>query len=99
GVQVPLDFVKDGQIVLNIAPRAVSDFHMDTQGLGFNARFGGIPTDVYTPVHAIMGIYARENGKGMMFEKEEGPTDDDPAQSGSGKKPSKAAKPGLRVVK
>lgn len=99
-VQVPHRFVKNGQIVLNIAPGAVIGLLMDKKTVTFNARFGGVPFEVYVPMYAIMGIYAKENGQGMMFEAEpfNGP---DPGQegldtSGIRKGPNK---PSLRVVK
>ena len=75
GVEVPQEFVTDGQIVLNIAPRAVSQFEMDDDHLQLSTRFGGIPIDIYIPLQAIIGIYAHENGRGMAFEPEE-PQDD-----------------------
>lgn len=71
GVHVPQQFVQDGQIVLNIAPTAVVGFELDNTALSFNARFGGVPFDVYVPIAAITAIYARENGAGSMFEPEQ----------------------------
>ena len=69
-VDVPLQFVENGKIVLNIAPRSVLDFSLDDNALSFNARFSGIPTQVYVPMYAIEGIYARENGAGTIFPDE-----------------------------
>jgi len=69
-VAVPQQYVQDGQIVLNIAPRAVMAFSMDHQAVSFNARFGGTPFQVYIPMAAILAIYARENGAGTVFEPE-----------------------------
>jgi len=69
-VDVPLQFVENGKIVLNIAPRSVVDFSLDDNALSFNARFSGIPTQVYVPMYAIEGIYARENGAGTIFPDE-----------------------------
>ncbi|MFC3033030.1 ClpXP protease specificity-enhancing factor [Pseudoalteromonas fenneropenaei] len=66
-VQVPRQFVQDGQIVLNISPSAVTQFSMDNQALSFNARFSGQPMQVYVPMGAILAIYARENGEGTVF--------------------------------
>ncbi len=100
GVEVPLQYVnKDGQIVLNIAPSAVAGFLMDKEAVSFSARFGGVPTQVYVPVRALLGIYARENGQGMVFELEEGveeppvPEPPAPAPKSGGNRPS------LTVVK
>ena len=108
GVEVPQEFVTDGQIVLNIAPRAVSNFDMNQQSVSFSTRFGGIPIDIIVPVSAVVGIYAHENGQGMVFEPEDDPECDPPPTKGptvvpsskTNKRPSKSkAKPSLRVVK
>ena len=71
-VTVPLQFVDEGQIVLNVNPSAVRNFFMDDEAVSFNARFSGQPMDVYVPMRAIMAIYARENGQGMGFGTEPG---------------------------
>lgn len=68
---VPQQFVKDGQIVLNIAPHAVHQFHMDNDVVSFSARFGGVPQQLYIPMPALLGIYARENGAGLFFDPNE----------------------------
>ncbi len=73
-VSVPQDYVTDGQIVLNIAPRAITELEMNNRAISFNTRFGGVPTSIYLPVNALMGIYARENGQGMVFQEEPRPT-------------------------
>ncbi|TKI06920.1 ClpXP protease specificity-enhancing factor [Martelella alba] len=72
GVSVPMEYARDGQIVLNIAPRAVASLEMTNSHVSFNARFGGIPRQVSVPVAAVLAIYARENGAGTMFEPEVG---------------------------
>jgi stringent starvation protein B len=74
-VQVPQGFASDGQIVLNISPSAVRSLHMDNEAVSFEGRFGGVPHSLYVPIGAILGIYARENGQGMVFELES-PLDD-----------------------
>ena len=96
GVDVPQQYVKDGQIVLNISPAAVVDLAMDNEALRFNGRFGGVPVDVYVPMGSVVGIYARENGQGMVFEPEEGPEppDDTPPEPD---KPE--GRPSLKIVK
>lgn len=68
GVEVPQQFVQNGQIVLNIAPTAIGQFSMGQADVSFSARFGGVPFQVYIPMGAILAIYARENGAGTMFE-------------------------------
>ncbi|MBK4785645.1 MAG: ClpXP protease specificity-enhancing factor [Pantoea sp. Pent] len=70
GVQVPLEYARDGQIVLNIAPRAVGNLELANDQVRFNARFGGVPRQVSVPMAAVLAIYARENGAGTMFEPE-----------------------------
>lgn len=69
-VQVPMEFARDGQIVLNIAPRAVGNLQLGDDEVTFNARFGGVPRQVLVPMAAVLAIYARENGAGTLFEPE-----------------------------
>lgn len=68
---VPQQFVKDGQIVLNITPHAVHQFTMDNDAISFSARFSGVPQQLYIPLPALLGIYARENGAGLFFDPTE----------------------------
>ncbi|MBY6019073.1 ClpXP protease specificity-enhancing factor [Halomonas denitrificans] len=70
GVQVPRQFVEDGQIVLNIAPHAVGNLQMGNEEVTFNARFGGQPHALRVPMYAVAAIYARENGAGTVFQPE-----------------------------
>lgn len=65
--KVPKQYVKDGQIVLNMGPNAVRDLHMDNEWVSFNARFGGLAQDILVPVRNVLAIYARETGEGMAF--------------------------------
>ncbi len=98
GVLVPEPYVKDGQIVLNISPSAVVGLELSDEAVQFNGRFGGVPVDIYVPMHAVMGIYARENGQGMVFDMEDADTPPkDPSPQGGGG--SEDSKPSLRVVK
>ncbi|MDF7679270.1 ClpXP protease specificity-enhancing factor [Enterobacteriaceae bacterium ESL0689] len=69
-VQVPMEYASNGQIVLNIAPGAVANLKLMNELVCFDTRFGGIPRSVYVPMAAVLAIYARENGAGMMFEPE-----------------------------
>ncbi len=69
-VKVPMQYVQDGQIVLNISPNAVMAFTMDADAVSFNARFGGVPFQVYIPMAAVLAIHARENGVGTFFPPE-----------------------------
>ena len=70
GTLVPQAYVEDGQITLNISPSAVNQFFMDKQAISFSARFSGIAQEIYIPMGAIVGLYARENGHGMAFPDE-----------------------------
>jgi stringent starvation protein B len=97
-VMVPEQYVKDGQIVLNISPTAVMELDISNEAVSFNGRFGGVATDIFVPVSAVIGIYARENGQGMVFEPEEDqetPPDDTPPEP-SGKP---EGRPSLKIVK
>jgi stringent starvation protein B len=71
GVRVPVQYVKDGKIVLNIAPHAVKDLFVLNDGISFSARFNGAPMMVEAPMSAVLAIYARENGQGMFFDANE----------------------------
>ncbi|UZJ44838.1 ClpXP protease specificity-enhancing factor [Marinimicrobium sp. C6131] len=97
GVEVPQQHVnKDGQIVLNINPTAVKDLFIGLEQISFNARFGGIPTDLVIPCASVLGIYARENGQGMVFEHEPNP---EPPKPDSEAKKDAQKRPNLKVVK
>lgn len=76
GVKVPMQFVQNGQIVLNTAPTAVGNLQLGNDAVTFSARFGGQPFALYIPLNAVLAIYARENGAGTVFTLEE---DDDDA--------------------
>lgn len=104
GVQVPRSAVKDGRVVLNIAPRAVAHLDLNNREVRFNARFGGVSQLVLVPMTAVLAIYALETGQGMMLPDdgmmmhEESPDDmpDPPDSSGEGAKKNVSH---LRVVK
>lgn len=68
GVRVPMEFVRNGEIVLNISFGATSSLKMDNDQVSFKARFGGISRDICIPVGNVIAIYASENGQGMAFE-------------------------------
>ncbi|MGS7250948.1 ClpXP protease specificity-enhancing factor [Pseudomonas sp. SK] len=109
-VQVPDGFASDGQIVLNISPNAVRNLHMDNDAVSFEGRFSGVAHSLFVPSGAILGIYARENGQGMVFELEpsqddmlddedEVQPDDDGPPEGGGQPPRPSGRPSLKVVK
>ncbi|AWB69111.1 ClpXP protease specificity-enhancing factor [Saccharobesus litoralis] len=74
-VQVPREYVKDGQIVLNISSQSTGALNMNNEDIEFNARFGGQARHIIIPVGAVLYIYARETGEGMPFPPE--PVDED----------------------
>lgn len=67
-VRVPLEFVKNGEIVLNVSALATNRLRIGNDAIEFQARFGGVPRDVYVPIERVIAIYARENGQGMAFD-------------------------------
>lgn len=81
-VKVPRAFVRDGQIVLNIAPHAVREFVLDNEAMSCQARFGGAAQSLYVPMEAIRAIYARENGQGMAFDVDASVSEGEPEDSG-----------------
>ncbi|MEE4706469.1 ClpXP protease specificity-enhancing factor [Pseudomonas alliivorans] len=105
-VQVPQGFANDGQIVLNVSPSAVRHLHMDNEAVSFEGRFGGVPHTLYVPVGAILGIYARENGQGMVFDLEPSLGEDEEIELDDGddtppdsEPPRPTGRPSLKVVK
>lgn len=99
-VAVPMQFVQDGKIILNISPSAVQALSLENDDVSFSARFGGKPFNLYLPMESILGIYAKENGQGTMFKDEhmdgdEPPETDPPSPPPEKKRP----RPQLRVVK
>jgi stringent starvation protein B len=72
--RVPREFVKNGEIVLNISFTATSGLKLDNDFVQFNARFGGVAREISVPVENVVAIYARENGQGMAFEVSKAPT-------------------------
>lgn len=69
--RVPMEFVRDGQIVLNVGPDATNRLSMGNDLITFQARFGGIARDISVPISNVAAIYSRENGAGMAFEPED----------------------------
>ncbi len=109
GVAVPSGYVADGRIVLNVAASAVQGLVLGNDAVLFSARFGGRSFPVEIPVTAVLGIYARENGHGMLFPEQDqaesgtaDPEGSDPSDDGNGPadgSDEKAKRPALRVVK
>ena len=106
GVQVPSGYASDGQIVLNVSPSAVRHLLMDNDAVSFEGRFAGVAQRLFVPAQAVLAIYARENGQGMVFELEEAENDQDaPDAAGQGlpvpdgEPPKPSGRPSLKVVK
>ena len=90
---LPQQFIEDGKIVLNIRPQAIQRLTLGNEEIQFNARFSGRPMSIVVPITAVMAIYAKENGKGMIFDQEDDESDKTPPEN---KPPTR---PTLRVVK
>lgn len=102
-VRVPPGFACDGQIVLNVSPSAVRYLEMDNQAVSFEGRFGGVAHRLYVPCAAVLAIYARENGQGMVFELEAPEAEAVLAEEGGAtpqdEPPKPGGRPSLKVVK
>jgi stringent starvation protein B len=103
GAEVPRRYVQDGKIVLNVSAAAVQALVMDNDEVAFNARFGGKPMGIRIPVDAVLAVYARENGQGMMFappgaEESQSPGEDEPSPP-EGTPPRPSGPPSLKIVK
>jgi stringent starvation protein B len=100
--QVPMQFVKEGQIVLNISFGATSGLKMDNDSIRFNARFGGVAREIFVPIDRVIAIYANENGQGMAFEVTASTSDErqsstSPRKADDASQPA-AASPALKAV-
>lgn len=99
GVEVPRQFVKEGRIALDISPMAVRDLNLESEPIFFSARFGGRAMEVLVPSGAVLAIYARENGEGLVFgEPEVSDTAPDVPESPP-EPPKPSGRPKLRIVK
>lgn len=102
GVSVPREHVQDGRITLNISPMAVQNLDLTTDPIWFSARFSGRPFEVIVPSGAVLAIFARENGEGVVFGEVEPPTPGDkqskPKAETAPEKP-KGARAHLKLVK
>lgn len=95
-VDVPAQAVQDGRLVLNISPQATRNLQLENDAVSFQARFSGASRDIWLPMHAVLAVYARENGQGMMF-AENG--EDDPQPPETPETPDRPTGPKLRVIK
>lgn len=90
---LPQEFIEDRKIVLNIRPEAVQGLSLGNEDIQFSARFSGKPMHIVAPIAAVMAIYAKENGKGMVFDLDDNDGDETPPES------RPPTRPVLRVVK
>jgi stringent starvation protein B len=89
----PRAFIKDGKILLNLSPGSIKDLLMGDKAITFTARFNGAPENLYLPISAVEGIYAKENGEGLFFEAKED------QELGSAETKKSPNKPKLTLVK
>lgn len=111
GVRVPAHVVKNGQVVLNLAMRAVANLDLGNDRISFQARFSGVSQSIVIPVQAVLALYAQENGQGMMFPADENDSpaanaaeqpenaNEGPESTGGDDDRPKRGAPHLRVVK
>ena len=92
--EVPASYVKDGEIVLNVSPTAVRGLEMGNEWISFSGRFGGVSFDILVPVNAVIGIFSKETGQGLVFQPvDAGPEPTKPTPE------TKPTKPQLKLVK
>lgn len=97
GIDVPSQAVKEGKVVLNLSQSAVKALELGNDYIHCTARFDGVSQPVSIPVEAVMAVYARENGQGMLFPSDEKP--DPPDGEGGGDEDAGKKRPHLKVVK
>lgn len=93
-VQVPMEYVKDDEIVLNVGLTATTGLQLGNDYIAFKARFAGVAREIMVPVDQVIAIYARENGQGMAFPKISRPAPEPPPQQPVAKK-----RPALKLIK
>jgi stringent starvation protein B len=100
-VEVPMEFVKNDEIVLNLSLEACHQLEIENDWISFQARFGGVPRKIMVPVTHILAVYARENGQGMSFPFESSQVKDLHITESIGEDPnkSKVLRPSLKIVK
>jgi stringent starvation protein B len=104
GVEVPRQYVQGGKIILNVSSNATSMLSLGNEVVRFRARFGAATYDVSVPIVAVLGIYARETGQGMIFSESDTPPQpptppSEPAPTTTTTGETKRSKPTLKVIK
>ena len=98
-VEVPMEFVKNNEIVLNLSLEACHQLNLDNDWISFQARFGGVPRKIMVPVSHVLAIYARENGQGMSFPFDASQTSAPKEISPEADEKPKSGRPSLTIVK
>jgi stringent starvation protein B len=100
-VEVPMEFVKNDEIVLNLSLEACHQLQIENDWISFQARFGGVPRKILVPITHVLAIYARENGQGMSFPFDSTKVADSDAigSKDRGTENPKSARPSLTIVK
>jgi len=100
-VEVPMEFVKNDEIVLNLSLEACHQLAIENDWISFQARFGGIPRKIMVPVSHVLAIYARENGQGMSFPFDPSHAKDLHIAGSTDSTPEKpkSSRPALKIVK
>ena len=98
-VEVPMEFVKNDEIVLNLSLEACHQLALENDWISFQARFGGIPRKIMVPVTHVLAIYARENGQGMSFPFDASATNKSTDNPEKQKAQSQTSRPTLTIVK
>ncbi|MDF1677411.1 MAG: ClpXP protease specificity-enhancing factor [Legionellaceae bacterium] len=97
GVEIPLEYVTAGRVILNISPESCRGLHLDNDRIVLTTRFSGRTVQLALSPGAVLAIYAKENGRGMEFNEDDG--DLPPAGDSGGSKGGGSRKPALRLVK
>lgn len=97
GVTVPKDYISDNKIILNTHPDAIQNWYLENDALSFSARFSGKEENLFVPINAVLATYAKENGKGMMFDEHF--EDDLPPDPPDVVTTTKNKRPALKIVK
>ncbi|HEV8333790.1 MAG TPA: ClpXP protease specificity-enhancing factor [Steroidobacteraceae bacterium] len=99
GVEVPRQYVQGGKIILNVSSNATSMLSLGNEVVRFRARFGAATYDVSVPIAAVLGVYARETGQGMIFSEADTPPQPPAPPSEPAPSDTKRTKPTLKVIK
>jgi stringent starvation protein B len=100
--RVPMEYVKDGEIVLNVSYDATHRLTIGNDAVQFSARFNGVSRECSVPIDAVLGIFARENGQGLFFQVEspsQPPASDNNASTNNPSSPPNGTRPKLQIVK